>query len=272
VTQQRLRLLVLPEDSGVDGFATIKTVVRHLLEYIEPNGVLWKDEGRDHEWIDPRTREELTLVHAAAWKVERPSDPALIEQKRDLKRAVVTHLLLHETFDGQRKPIGFVFFHHDGDDAWSSHTNCTLCQQFRDFLLELEQTVRAVINRDERLQSDDPDTVVGRALSRLFPVEPHWSVEAWLLGKSERARTLCVEKHHGLHDGPNAWWQISRAELEERSQPKKSCLKDCNNLALARVFDAKGAYGESPSFTALADSVLGCQDLLDALHDVATGV
>lgn len=77
MTQQRLRLLVLPEDSGVDGFATIKTVVRHLLEYIEPNGVLWKDEGRDHEWIDPRTREELTLVHAAAWKVERPSDPAL---------------------------------------------------------------------------------------------------------------------------------------------------------------------------------------------------
>lgn len=266
---QRLKLLVLPEDTGANGFATVKTIVRKLLEYLQPGVPLWADEGREHEWIAPRRSEEFALMGAAAWKVEKPIRPADIEKKRALQRAIVTHLLLHEPIGDRREPVGFVFFHHDGDAAWSAHDGCTLCSQFVTFRNELEQNVRAQLDRDARVPLDQKDLEADRAMRRLIPVQPHWCVESWLVGQSRLAAELC-SAHHPGRTCDASWWQCERHLLEERPYPKqRCCLHDDHNATLAKAFNAEAAYGASPSFTALVDAAMNCDDLATALRDVA---
>lgn len=258
-----LKLLVLTEDGGGQGWPTVKRIVWHLLREVDPDAPLWRDEGEAHEWIDPRDDRDFKLLGGNLWRSESREHA---EPKRQLLRAIATRLLEHDVIEGERRAVGFVFFHHDGDAPWSEHPSCTLCQQFDAFRTRLAAMLQDQVMRDARVPDEQKEDLARAAMSRLFVMEPHWSIEAWLYGRSSRARALCREQHGGSHDTQRAFWSIPRAELEELPKPKDNCCLEGNyNLELAASFKADDAYLESPSFAPLAERVLSSADLKRAL-------
>jgi hypothetical protein len=263
---RRLQLLVLTEDTGKHGWQTARCIVRKLLQTIEPTGPLWRDESDAHEWIDPKSERALSAMGANMWRCATREH---IEPERALRRAIVTRMLEHESAEGVRQPVGFVFFHHDGDAPWSEHPTCTTCTQFRAFLTRLEQMVRAHLERTRDRYDGNVDVAVARTLSRLFAMEPHWSIEAWLYARSARAATICREQHGGKHHREEALWTLDHAAVEEYRKPKETCcLHDAWNLELAKGFDAREAGEKSPSFSAVARKVRENVELQRALEDV----
>jgi hypothetical protein len=263
----RLRLLVLTEDTGKQGWQTARCIVRKLLQTIEPTAPLWSDVSDAHEWIDPKSERAFAAIGANMWRCAKREH---VEPERALRRATATRLLEHDLIDGIRLPVGFVFFHHDGDAPWSSHPACTTCRQFRAFLTRLEQLVRAQVE-STRDKYEGVDAAVADALSRLFAMEPHWSMEAWLYARSARAAEICREQHGGKHHGEKALWTLEHAAVEECCRPKDACcLHDAFNLELARRFDAREAGEKSPSFGAFAAGVRASEGLGAALRDVGS--
>ena len=260
VVSARLRLIVLSEDTGKDGAKTIQVVLRKLLHQFAPAAPLYNERGDRHEWVDA-SKDSTLATGAKDWKSSTTRDVKTDMRRRALFTALTTELLSHIAHDG---PGTFVFLHFDGDAPWSKHPKCIDCARFEAFVSELQRHVTA--RAAKRHPGADLDDVVRRAMSRLIPVQPHWSIEAWLYGGSDAARELCETRHRAEHCGDDAFWSVSREDLEARAYPKKHCcLTDEFNLELAQRFRAASAVEESPSFGALAEKVRACGDLMSAL-------
>ena len=260
----RLRLIVLSEDTGKDGAKTIQVVLRKLLQQFAPAAPLYNERGDRHEWVDA-SKDSTLATGAKDWKSSTTRDVKIDIRRRALFTALTTELLSHIAHDG---PGTFVFLHFDGDAPWSKHPACIDCARFERFKEEvrnhLVQRMQSV--KTKRWLGMDHDDVVRRAMDRLIPVQPHWSIEAWLYGGSDAARELCETRHRAEHCGDDAFWSVSREDLEARAYPKKHCcLTDEFNLELAQRFRAASAVEESPSFGALAEKVRACGDLMSAL-------
>lgn len=261
VVSARLRLIVLSEDTGKDGAKTIQVVLRKLLQQFAPSAPLYNERGDRHEWVDA-SKDGTLATGAKDWKSSTTRDVKIDIRRRELFTALTTELLSHITHDG---PGTFVFLHFDGDAAWSTHPKCIDCARFEAFVSELQRHVSA--RAAKRHPDADLDDVVRRAMARLIPVQPHWSIEAWLYGESDCAAELCQTRHKGAHEKRDAHWRVPRAELEECAFPKRACcLSDEHNLELAKRFNASDAAAASPSFGALAANVRACTDLLAALN------
>ena len=262
----RLRLVVLSEDTGKDGAETVKVLVRKLLAHLHGARALHEDR----HWSLP-VRPSAFAAGASLWKAKRLTKRLDEDARRQFIKEL-TEALLSAVIEGAMVN-DFVFFHHDGDASWSTHEqqqrDCAQCASFADFVaLEIEPSVRWQVRWQLKSQKivGDEDALVRRAISRLIPVQPHWSIEAWLYGGSDAARELCEARHRAEHCGDDAFWSVSREDLEARAYPKKHCcLTDEFNLELAQRFRAASAVEESPSFGALAEKVRACGDLMSAL-------
>ena len=262
-------MIVLSEDTGKDGAKTIQVVLRKLLQPFAHSAPLYNERSDRHERVDA-SKDGTLATGAKDWKSSTTRDVKIdirrralfTARRRALFTALTTELLSHIAHDG---PGTFVFLHFDGDAAWSTHPKCIDCARFEAFVSELQRHVTA--RAAKRHPDADLDDVVRRAMSRLIPVQPHWSIEAWLYGESDCAAELCQTRHQGEHEKSDAHWRVPRAELEECAFPKRACcLSDEHNLALAKRFRAESAMETSPSFGALAANVRACSNLLAALN------
>ena len=89
---------------------------------------------------------------------------------------------------------GFVLFHIDGDRTWTDRATSENEAKFD----------KIVVARVRQLLQGRPGSTAEDAearLSRLFPVMPFYSIEAWLYQHTAVAIRLCCEKYNGRDVG-----------------------------------------------------------------------
>lgn len=148
---------------------------------------------------------------------------------------------------------GFVFFHADGDAAWSDRERSPTRKPY-DALIPPH--VRILV------EAACPAPEVDRTMRRLHLFMPFYSVESWLYQNTAVARRLATcEAHSTAIDG----WEDDRSALDEILKPKERVFLGAkHNLTLTERFPADLAE-KSPSFSTLLEELRGSTDLLEAL-------
>jgi hypothetical protein len=98
-----------------------------------------------------------------------------------------------------------------------------------------EQNMKARQKGKPEISDEEIERIVANAVPRLFPIVPHYSVEAWCYQNTERARAICASA-----SGGKAWceqcddWETNRALLDEIEKVKEKCrLRSDHNAVLA---------------------------------------
>lgn len=243
-----LSILVLTEDSGQDGFATIQAFVMAILQKIAPNVRL--------ELIDIEPTEDanaLRSMRGNRWMDEKTSDSHYY--RTTLIQSIATKL-------GEG---GFVVFHCDGDTSWKKRNDSTKKTKFGKLM---EPGIRARLRDTVRLTPKNIDAAMKRVLIML----PHYSIESWLYQNTDVAIRICRAQYAGKDVAQFEVWAAERKRLDEEDKPKDTvCLKDKHNHALATTnypFDVAVAVGKS--FKQAVGQFEECSDLKAALLRVMT--
>lgn len=236
-------LLVLTEDSGADGHATIIALLKRMLRLIAP-------EYQSHRLgVEPRDEAAQRAVRGTGWK---SADPRVT----DMLRTIATKL---------GRDDGFVFFHVDGDRPWRDRASSENRAKFEGLI---RNRVRQLLAGRAVASSADTD----RRIARLFLIVPFYSVEAWLYQHTEVALELCRDHYQGRDVERFDAWRQDRASLEEVVQPKDAvCLGATHNLALAGPrYPADEVYAAERSYTETVHTLLACDDLTALLQKTAS--
>jgi hypothetical protein len=225
-------LLIITEDSGGDGHATILAIVKRMLQLIVP------DYQTHRLGFEPKDPQAQRALQGTGWKSKDPKSQA---DRATALRTIATKL-------GRKN--GFVLFHIDGDRTWTERKSSENVELFNSRVIEPVQQIL----RGSKITSQDAEV----NLRHLFPVVPFYSIEAWLYQHTDVAIGLCREKYHGRDVAQFEEWRKDRTALDDIEKPKGSktskpvvCLKDLHNLECAgpgypaqAVFDAGRSYAE----------------------------
>lgn len=263
-----LTLLVLTEDSSKHGHDVIRYLVTRMLEMIVP------EFRSDRVRFEPPEKKPRELaLQPNTWRGKSPDN----RRKRiELFRAIANTLM---------ECAGFVLFHFDGDKKWSEKDSSQNYQDFKNILCD---GVRKQIemNNEERkspsIQSRLPPNrrkpplkpqEIEQGMSRLLPIVPFYSIEAWLYQNTKEAIKCCQKKCQGNHIKDFKKFEEDRASLDEIEQPKENdCIKADYNLELARTFSrelAETVYDLQKSFFHTVDRLKACEELFTLLKKTA---
>ncbi|AUX43751.1 hypothetical protein SOCE26_052060 [Sorangium cellulosum] len=253
----RVSIVILTEDSGADGRATVEALVGRMLELVAPG------YGRHRVDFLPSEPREEEAMRGNVWKTDG-RNPVDHERRVRLLRYIARKLLLPDTF---------VVFHIDGDRPWSERSTSENLAKFdRRVLTVLPQVVErghanAPRTRRKGKGGDEPPAPVLQ-LGHLLLVCPFRSIEAWLYQNVRRASEICRREHAGRHVGDIEAWEGKREELDELPAPDDVlCLKKAYNLELAsHGFPTQLAYDARKSFAESVDRLSQCGALRAALE------
>lgn len=249
-------LVILTEDSGKDGRATVEALAKRMLHLVVPG------YGNHHVHVVPRNQREEEAMRGNVWKTDG-KNPQEYERRVRLLRYIARQLSLPDTF---------VLFHIDGDRPWSErHTSENVDKFERLVRARLPQVVdRGRVNSAKAkagapVDADPPSTM---RMAHLILICPFRSIEAWLYQNVTVAVDICDREHRGSHSTELQTWQERREELDELPAPEKSiCLAKTFNLELAtRGFPTQAAYDVRKSFAESVDRLSACEALRRALE------
>jgi hypothetical protein len=251
-----LSLVILTEDSGKDGRATVEALAKRMLHLVVPG------YGSHRVQIVPRDLREEEAMRGNVWKTDG-KNPQEYDRRVRLFRYIARQLSL---------PGTFVLFHIDGDRPWNErHTSENLEKFERLVRARLPQVVdRGRVNsakaKTHALADAEPPPTM--RLEHLILICPFRSIEAWLYQNMAVALDICHREHQGAHSAELQAWEERREEIDELRAPEKSiCLSKGFNLELAtRGFPAQAAYDVRKSFAASVDRLSGCEALRSALE------
>jgi hypothetical protein len=205
-----LSILVLTEDSGRDGFATLRSLVLTIIQKIAPNAQL------DLVEIAPTEDDNvLRSMRGNRWMDEKTSESH--HYRTTLIQSIATTL-------GEG---GFVIFHCDGDTSWKKRKESTKRSKFGRLI---EPGIRARLCDAVKLTP----TKIEAAMKRVLIVVPHYSIESWLYQNTEEAIRICHTQYAGKDVAQFESWAADRKQLDEVLKPKEAvCLKDKHNHVLA---------------------------------------
>lgn len=199
-SQEPLTVLVLSEDSGVDGRAAVRNVVERLV-------VSWADGKKVLEVDDASP--SPAAAYANLWRSRARKDYP--ESVRFLRR-LATEL-------GAGK---VVIFHYDGDTSWEGRATALTKHQFAELRVRLSQLL--------------PEPSAQRCLLEMVP---HYSIEAWAYQATDAALQLCADLYEGRDAGLFRGWGENRAVLDEIERPKdQTALHAKHNADLTRRIPA----------------------------------
>ncbi len=241
-----LYILVLTEDSGQDGFATIRALVLAILQKIAPNVQL------DLIEVEPtEDTNALRSMRGNHWMGEKTGESH--RYRTTLIQSIATTL-------GEG---GFVVFHCDGDTSWKKRNESTKRAKFDKLM---EPGIRARLRDAVKLTP----TKIDAAMKRVLIVVPHYSIESWLYQNTDESIRICHTQYAGKDVAQFESWAEDRKQLDEVLKPKDGvCIKDKHNHVLATTsfpFDVAFAAGKS-----LKQAVMqfaACTDLTTALARV----
>jgi hypothetical protein len=246
-----LSIVILTEDSGKDGRATVEALARRMLQLVVPGF------GSHRVHFVPRDEREEEAMRGNVWKTDG-KNPQEHERRVRLLRYVARKLSLPDTF---------VLFHIDGDRTWSErHTSENTAKFERLVRADLPQVAdRGRANgpraKARTLANVDPPVL---HLEHLLLICPFRSIEAWLYQNLRVAMDICGREHRGSHVSALQAWEERREELDELPAPEKAvCLGKAFNLELAtRGFPATEAYEVKKSFAESVDRLRGVRRAL----------
>jgi hypothetical protein len=250
-----LSIVILTEDSGKDGRATVEALARRMLGLIVP------DFQSHRIQFVPRDPPEEEAMRGNIWKTDG-KNPTEHARRVRLRRYIVRWLSL---------PNSFVLFHIDGDRPWRERHTSENTEKFQKFQATLPQVA-------DRGRANNPrPRVNGRAhnesppelrLEHLILICPFRSIEAWLYQNVGVALDICNREHRGAHRAKLQVWEEQRAELDELLAPERAlCLGKAFNLELAtRGFPAPETYDVKKSFADTVDRLRSCDALVQALE------
>lgn len=250
-----LSIVILTEDSGKNGRATVEALARRMLDLVVP------DFQSHRIQFVPRDPPEEEAMRGNIWKTDG-KNPVEHQRRVRLRRYIVRRLSL---------PNSFVLFHIDGDRPWSErHTseNAEKFQKFRATLPQVADRGRANNPRpraDGAARNESPPEM---QLGNLILICPYRSIEAWLYQNVRVALDICNREHKGAHLAKLQVWEDQRAGLDELPAPEKAlCVGKTFNLELAtRGFPVREAYDVKKSFAESVDRLRGCDALVRALE------
>ena len=245
-----LSALVLTEDGHPEAFATVRLLIKSLLQVVDPRVAVQRID------FEPATDDHARRASVAnIWRSTAPGDrPSKIALLREIAGKLV-------------EPDGFVFFHFDGDTTWGNRKRCITAGQFRKIVQEgVRKTLRMRLAEQEYSDADAAE-IIKNAMPRLLPVVPHYSIEAWCLQNTALGRKLCARHHGGAHSKDFDEWEADRGLLDEIEKPKnRACLRDKHNKSLAGPgFPRDEANKVDKSFAATARAMGKCKALTSAL-------
>lgn len=251
----RLSIVILTEDSGKDGRATVERLARRMLDLVVP------DFQSHRIRFVPRDPPEEEAMRGNIWKTDG-KNPVEHARRVRLRRYIVRWLSL---------PNSFVLFHIDGDRPWRERHTSENVEKFQKFRVTLPQVA-------DRGRANNPRPRVGGAarnesvpelhLENLILICPFRSIEAWLYQNVRVALDICNREHKGAHLAKLQLWEEQRTELDELLAPEEAlCLGKMFNLELAtRGFPAREAYDVKKSFADSVDRLRGCAAFVRALE------
>jgi hypothetical protein len=256
-----LSIVILTEDDGKDGRATVEALARKMLHLVVPGF------GSHRVHFVPRDDREEEAMRGSYWK-DRGRNPAgRTPEERERRVRLLRYIARRLS-----QPDTFVLFHIDGDRTWADrHTSENATEFDRLVRVALPQVVdrgRANGPRAKVRAQPDAPPPPPMHVDRLLLLCPFRSIEAWLYQNLRAAIDICRREHRGAHAAALQGWEEQRAELDELPAPEQTvCLKKKFNLELAtNGFPAGEAYGVKKSFAASVDRLRGCDALTLALE------
>jgi hypothetical protein len=239
-------LLVITEDSGADGHATILAVVKRMLQLIVP------DYQTHRLGFEPKDPQAQRALQGTGWKSKDPKSQA---DRATALRTIATKL-------GRKN--GFVLFHIDGDRGWAEQNSSENVELFTKRVIEPVQQIL----KGAKSPAQDAET----SLRHLFPVIPFYSIEAWLFQHTEVATRICRERYHGRDVAKFTAWSQDRTALDDIAQPKEAvCFRDVHNLDCAGPgYPAQAVFDADRSYAACVRRLQACAELR-ALLDATAG-
>jgi hypothetical protein len=249
-----LSIVILTEDSGKDGRATVEALVRRMLHLVVPGF------GSHRVHFVPRDPREEEAMRGNVWKTDG-KNPQEHERRVRLLRYLVRKLSLPDTF---------VLFHIDGDRPWAErHTSENTAKFERLVQNALPQVADRGRAHGPRAKAGAQESVDSPPLhlEHLLLICPFRSIEAWLYQNLQVAKDICGREHRGAHVNELQAWEGRRGELDELPAPEKVvCLGKAFNLELAtRGFPAHEAETVKKSFAESVERLRGCGALSRAL-------
>jgi hypothetical protein len=258
-----LSVLLLTEDSGADAFALFQRLAKELLKQVDAS-VQTQPEVLAFEPV--RSKEALQALHANVWKSDKKNDHG---KQVELVRTLATQLLLEN---------GWAFFHFDGDRAWADRDSSENNSKFKARVWEKVRLLIQMKLEEQEKQggkasvSKDTEARATQRMSRLKPVVPFYSIEAWLFQNTRAAVQLC-ERHYGGRDAEQfQQWERDRTALDEVLKPKEqTCLGAKHNLELAsNSFPTRELQAAGKSFAAVVQALSQDVELREALSRTYT--
>lgn len=239
-------LLIITEDSGADGHATILAVVKRMLQLIVP------DYQTHHLGFEPKDPKVQRALQGTGWKSKDPKSQA---DRATALRTIATKL-------GRKN--GFVLFHIDGDRTWAERSSSENVELFAKRVIEPVQQIL----KGSKSTAQDAET----SLLHLFPVVPFYSIESWLYQHTDVAIRLCRDNHQGRDIAKFKKWSQTRTKLDDVKKPKEEvCFRDVHNLECAGPgYPAQAVFDADRSYAACVRDLQACAELR-ALLDATAG-
>jgi hypothetical protein len=256
-----LSIVILSEDDGKDGRATVEALGRRMLHLVVPGF------GSHRVHFVPREPREEEAMRGSYWKDRGRNPEGRTPEERERRVRLLRYIARRLS-----QPDTFVLFHVDGDRTWTDRRTSENTAEF-DRLVQV--TLRQVADSGRangpkakaRAQPDAPPPPPLR-IEHLLLLCPFRSIEAWLYQNLRAAIDICRREHRGAHVAALQEWEARREQLDELPAPEKTvCLKKAFNLELAtNGFPAREAYEVKKSFAESVDRLLGCDALTRALE------
>jgi hypothetical protein len=250
-----LSIVILTEDSGEDGRATVEALARRMLHLVTPGY-----DGRHIDFV-PREPREEEAMRGNVWKTDG-KNPQDHDRRVRLLRYIARRLSQQNTF---------VLFHIDGDRIWSERRTSENVAKFerliRNALPQVFDRGRANNPRTKASAQANTDPLPMLQMEHLILLCPFRSIEAWLYQNLRAAIEICRREHKEAHVTELEVWEERREGLDELPAPEEAlCLGKAFNLELATSgFPAGRANDVKKSFTESVDRLRNCEALVHAL-------
>lgn len=238
-------ILLISEDSSRYSPRTGTDLAKRIIRVVDPSTQMQRIQFIP---LDP-DHPGIIAAHANRWRARK--NHAYCQARRELILTIATNVAIANTF---------VFFHSDGDTAWTQRTASEASEIFdkriRHGLIEFLA--------GQRLE----DRAIDEMVEKLFLVLPFYSIESWLYQNTGHAIDLCKKHYGGQNVEQFETWQKERELLDEVVKPKESvCLGSRHNSDLAaNTYPAEAAYGAKKSFTEFVDRLKSSQAFTKALQ------
>jgi hypothetical protein len=148
-----MKIRILSEDSSAYAVPALQHLIKRMLAFAFPS----LDTSKV-VWL-PRD-----VAHSAVMSGNKWRSTQQVEQRAivDLRKFIANEIMVENQF---------VFFHFDGDQPWSKHSDAVTPAQFGTQIIEKIEMIRQGFDRN-----------------KLIEVTPFYAIEAWLYQNTERCR------------------------------------------------------------------------------------